>query len=84
MVISMMNGQMCKRCRGISGLVVGALVLVNAYLWPRWLGIDGWVTYLGLLLVVGGFIKLVIPNKCSGCNTMMCDMSSGKSAKSKK
>ena len=69
-----MHGNVCKRCSGVCSLVVGALVLVNAFLWPRWLGIDGWVTFLGLLLVIGGFIKLVIPNKCSGCNAMIGDM----------
>ena len=70
----MMNGQKCKRCCGICSLVVGALVLANAFLWPKWVGVDGWVTFFGLLLVLSGFIKLVVPDKCPGCNAMACDM----------
>jgi uncharacterized membrane protein len=63
-------GHMCKKCTGIYKLVTGALILVNAFLWPRWLDVDGWVAFLGLLLVIFGFIKLVVPNKCPTCNAM--------------
>jgi hypothetical protein len=60
---------MCHKCIGICKLVTGALLLLNAFIWPRWLGVDGWISYLAVLLVLFGFIKLVVPNKCPGCNT---------------
>ena len=76
-------GCMCKRCHGIMKLVGGALILLNAFLWPKWLGVDGWITFFGLLMVLGGFVKLVMPNNCKGCAQMcggaeMSKVSSGK------
>ncbi len=61
---------MCQKCCGISCLLTGALLLLNAFVWPQWLGIDGWVQFGAVLLVLCGFIKLVVPNKCPGCNAM--------------
>ena len=76
---------MCQKCHGISKLVVGALLLINAWLWPRWLGVDGWVSFVALLMVVGGFLKLVVPNKCASCHAMMGDkMMADKQAKKSK
>ena len=71
---------MCKKCTGICKLVCGALILCNAFVWPQWMGIDGWAAFLGVLLVLGGFVALVVPNKCPGCNAMcgMDDMKKGK------
>jgi len=62
-----MGSNACQKCCGIMSLVTGALLLLNAYVWPKWLGIDGWVTFIAVLLVLGGFIKLAVPNKCPGC-----------------
>ena len=75
-------GCMCKRCHGVMKLVGGALILMNAFLWPKWLGIDGWIKFFGLLMVVGGFVKLVMPNNCKGC-AQMCggEMSAAKTSK---
>ena len=75
----MMGEGMCWHCHGIYKIVFGALLLLNAYLWPQWMGIDGWITWLAVLLVVGGVVKLAVPNKCSRCMAM-----SGGSAKGKK
>ena len=61
---------MCKKCSGVKKLVLGALLLVNAFVWPQWLGIDGWVAFVGLLMILGGFLMLVVPNKCPSCNVM--------------
>ena len=33
---------MCPRCCGIKKVVIGALLLLNAFYWPLWTGIDGW------------------------------------------
>ena len=64
----------CKKCSGICKLVIGALLLLNAFVWPQWLGIDGWVSFVALLMVLGGFLKLVVPNKCPSCNAGMKSM----------
>lgn len=63
----MMGDCMCKHCGGIHKIVFGALLLLNAYVWPQWDGIDGWIRWLAVLMVLGGVLKLVIPNKCPGC-----------------
>ena len=55
------------RCHGVSKLVFGVLLLLNAFVWPQWLGIDGWVKWLAVLLVLGGLVKLLVPNKCANC-----------------
>ena len=58
---------MCHKCSGVCKLVLGALLLLNAFVWPKWLGIDGWVSFLAVLFVLLGFVKLVVPNKCAAC-----------------
>ncbi|MAG73272.1 hypothetical protein CL620_03090 [archaeon] len=61
---------MCHRCCATSKLVLGALLLLNAFVWPQWLGLDGpksWISFIAVLMVIGGFLKLVVPNKCPGC-----------------
>ena len=40
-------------------LLGGALLLLNAWVWPRWLGVDGWVAFVALLMVLNGFLMLV-------------------------
>jgi hypothetical protein len=60
--------KMCKRCHGMHKIVIGALLLLNAYIWPLWNGIDGWIKWIAVLMVVGGLVKLLVPNKCSACN----------------
>ncbi len=65
---------MCNKCKGVHKLVVGALLLLNAFVWPQWNGIDGWVAWFGVLMVVGGFLKLVVPACCK--NSCTPDMKS--------
>ncbi len=61
---------MCHKCMAIKKLVIGVLLLVNAFVWPRWLGIDGWVSFVAVLMVLLGLVKLLVPNKCKGCMAM--------------
>lgn len=75
---------MCKKCCGVTKLLTGALLLINAFVWPQWLGVDGWVAFVGLLLVLGGFLMLVVPNKCSGCMAMAGGASAQPMRKGKK
>ncbi len=65
-----MGDMMCKKCHGVYKLVFGALLLLNAYAWPRWMGVDGWVKWVAILMVVGGLVKLFVPNKCPHCHGM--------------
>ena len=67
---------MCK-CKGIMKLVGGALVLLNAFVWPQWGVVEGgeltgWVAFLGVLMLVSGFLKLVVP-ACQGCCGSSCE-----------
>ncbi|MBI2145470.1 hypothetical protein HYU18_04070 [Candidatus Woesearchaeota archaeon] len=47
-------------------VIVGALLLLNAYVWPQWLGLDGWVKFAAVLLIVGGIVKYLVPY-CPHC-----------------
>ena len=78
-----MMGCMCKRCHGVIKLVVGALFLANYYVWPKLSGVDGWLAFFGWLMVIGGFVKLVVPNKCKSC-AQMCGVEMPKASSGKK
>jgi len=57
-------------------IVVGALLLLNGFVWPLWMGIDGWVKWLAVLMVLGGVLKLVMPT-CPHCAAMCGGMGPG-------
>ncbi len=62
---------MCHgKCMFVKKIVFGLLLLLNAFVWPQWLGIDGWVAWFALLMVVFGAIAAVAP-KC-GCSENKC------------
>ena len=42
-------------------VIGGALLLLNAYVWPKWLGIDGWIMFAGVLLVLKGILRWLKP-----------------------
>ncbi len=58
------------KCKGVMKIVVGILILLNAFVWPMWLGIDGWVSFAAVLMILCGIIKLFHP--C--CKTESCCM----------
>ena len=60
--------EMCKKCHGTKKLVIGLLLLLNAYVWPKWSGFDGWMAWFGVLFVLMGVLMLFVPNNCKGCN----------------
>jgi hypothetical protein len=33
-----------------------------------WSGIDGWIAFVAVLMVLGGLVKIFVPNKCASCN----------------
>lgn len=60
----------CGRWHGAKKLILGALLLLNAFVWPLWLGIDGWIVFIAALMVIWGIVKLIWPMCCSGtCET---------------
>ena len=52
---------MCNKCHGVVKVVFGLLLLLNAFIWPQWLGVDGWVAWIAVLLVLFGLVKLFVP-----------------------
>jgi len=61
---------MCGHCHGVYKIVFGVLLLLNAFVWPQWLGLDGWVAWVAVLMVLGGVLMLVVPNKCPKCGAL--------------
>ncbi len=49
---------------GVSKVVWGALLLLNGFLWPRWTGVDGWIKWWAVLMVLTGLAILIWPEKC--------------------
>ena len=61
---------MCSHCYGIMKVVTGGLLLLNGFVWPQWTGIDGWIRWIAVLMIIGGLVKLFVPNKCPNCAAM--------------
>jgi len=55
-------GGYCSNCRGGSLLVMGLLILANAY----WSFVQDWYVFFGGLLAIGGLLKMIMPN-CPHC-----------------
>lgn len=55
------NG-VCSKCYGLKKVVWGALLLLNVWVWPKWLGVDGWVSWIAVLLVIAGVLKVIKPS----------------------
>ena len=72
---------MCGHCHGVMKLVTGALLLLNAFVWPKWMGVDGWVAWVAVLMVLFGLVKLLVPNKCPKCAAMCGTIPNGKKKK---
>jgi hypothetical protein len=55
----------CKKCHGMILGLFGVLILINAFVWPRWLGFDGWIAFFALLMIATGIWKSFMPG--CGC-----------------
>lgn len=77
---------MCHgKCMVVKKIVFGLLLLLNAFLWPQWLGVDGWVTWIALLMVIFGAIMAVCPKcGCKGKDDKCCDVPKKPVAKKRK
>ena len=67
----------CSSCHGIKKLVIGVLLLINAFVWPKWLGVDGWIAFAAVLMVILGVMKFAMPS-CGHCGGSMPMMEGGK------
>ena len=64
----------CGRCRAGKLVVIGALVLLNIYAWPKWTDWpNGWFAFIGVLLIIKGVLKFLMPScpHCKGDAGMM-------------
>ncbi len=52
----------CGRCHAVEKIAIGALVLLNIYVWPKWVGgFDQWVQFFAALFIIKGALKLIMP-----------------------
>ncbi len=51
------------RGAGILIVVLGLLMLINLNLWPKWTGVDGWMSFVAVILLVYGVAKIIDPVK---------------------
>ena len=59
------------KCMGTMKIIVGALILLNAFVWPQWLGVDGWISFAAVLIILCGLVKIFHPCcKSEACCTV--------------
>jgi len=39
---------------------LGVLIVLNAFIWPKWTGVDGWMAFIGILLMFVGVWKSIV------------------------
>ncbi|HYD04036.1 MAG TPA: hypothetical protein VEC16_07105 [Alphaproteobacteria bacterium] len=74
---------MCRKCSGMTKALVGVLILINAFVWPQWTGIDGWIAFFAVLLVFAGIAKSFFA-KAACCEAACCDEEHHHAAPAKK
>lgn len=61
----------CLKCHAATKVVIGALVLLNIYVWPKWIGsVDNWLAFFAVLFIIKGVLKYVMPY-CPHCKAEM-------------
>ena len=60
----------CSKCKGVKKVLLGVLILLNAFWWPQWTGLDGWIKFFGVLFILFGLLRVFKP-KC-GCGPEVC------------
>ncbi len=72
------GANICGGCHGAKKIVVGLLLLLNAFIWPLWVDLSGWISWVAVLMVVGGIVMLFKPNGCGHCAVAVAPVSKGK------
>lgn len=57
---------MCK-CWGFKKILLGVLILLNVFWLQLWSGVEGWMAFFGVLLLITGVAKVVYPQGCPRC-----------------
>ena len=75
----------CSKCHAGKKVVLGALVLANAFFgpWKVTSGADtltNWIAFFAVLFIIKGVLKFVMPN-CPHCKAEMPAKMSGKKGK---
>ncbi len=71
-------GGACGKCRAGKKVLLGALVLLNIYVWPKWVGaVDKWIAFFAVLLILGGLLKFIMPC-CPHCKAEAAPARKGK------
>ncbi|NQV91202.1 hypothetical protein HQ489_01900 [Candidatus Woesearchaeota archaeon] len=61
---------MCRKCHSAHKIVLGLLLLLNAFVWPKWTDLTGWISFVAVLMVIGGLLHLA-KSSCGHCGTSM-------------
>ena len=56
------------KCIGMMKIILGVLILLNAFVWPKWLGVDGWISFAAVLIVLCGLVHIFHPS----CSPAVC------------
>ncbi|GEM_PF-7129370 len=48
-------------CKGWTGIIFGLLVLLNVFVWPQLLGVDGWIIFFAGLGILWCLATLIWP-----------------------
>ncbi len=79
-----MGEGMCHKCMGIKFLVLGLIFVGNYWALQNLNTGFNWWLLIGLLMVVGGIVKMVKPHcGCKGMVCGICGSGSGKAGKRK-
>lgn len=64
----------CKKCKGMMWSLLGILLILNSFIWPKW---DG-IAFLGLILMLAGVWRAYVTG-CSCHEKECCDKKAEKS-----
>ena len=51
-----------SKCKGTMKIVMGVLILLAAFVWPKLSGVDDWVAFLGVLMVNVRYVTSLFVN----------------------
>lgn len=57
----------CGKCHGGKKIIWGLLLLLNAFIWPLWVDLSGWIAWIAILMVLFGILMMIKPS-CGHCS----------------
>ncbi|MBU0470864.1 MAG: hypothetical protein KKA62_02870 [Nanoarchaeota archaeon] len=58
--------ELYSRYHGVKKIIIGVLLLLNVFVWPKWVGLDGWMAFIAVLIILCGLLKVLMP-LCGYC-----------------